>query len=149
MCIPQLITSRHLTVRRGLLIFKYIPLKTRRAVSLYKVYSDSTLLALNGASLNSESALLSTDDIIIRDHARTSRALHFGFIVISNSKSMCAILSNSRCMILLLLLVVPLHSLNVRPSAFRLIAHSPYNLVCIENSLSRDRHMFKSGLGHS
>ena len=39
-------------------IFKDVPLRTRRALSLYKVYVDSTLLVLNGTSLNSYSALL-------------------------------------------------------------------------------------------
>ena len=41
-----------------LTIFKDVPLRTRRVVSLYKVYGDSTLLILNGTSSNSDSALL-------------------------------------------------------------------------------------------
>ena len=36
--------------------------KSRRALSLYKVYSDSALLVLNGTSLNSDSALLAIND---------------------------------------------------------------------------------------
>ena len=35
-----------------------VPLRTRRGLSLHKVYGDSTLLALNWTSLNSDSALL-------------------------------------------------------------------------------------------
>ena len=37
---------------------KDVPLTTRRAQLLYKVYGDSTLLVLNRTSLNSDSALL-------------------------------------------------------------------------------------------
>ena len=46
--------------------FKDFPLRTRRVLSLYKVYDDSTLLVLNGTSLNSDMITpfwLSTDDI--------------------------------------------------------------------------------------
>ena len=42
----------------ALSIFKDVPLRTRRALSLYKVYGDSTLLVLIKTSLNSDSALL-------------------------------------------------------------------------------------------
>ena len=37
--------------RRALSIFKDVPLTTRRVLSLYKVYGDSSLLVLNGTSL--------------------------------------------------------------------------------------------------
>ena len=37
---------------------KDVSLRTRRALLLYKVFGDSTLLDLNGTSLNSISALL-------------------------------------------------------------------------------------------
>ena len=39
-------------------IIKYVPLRTRRPLSLYKVYGNSALLVLNGTSLNSDSTLL-------------------------------------------------------------------------------------------
>ena len=39
-------------------IFKAVPLRTRRALLLYKVYGDSALLVLNGTSLNSDSTFL-------------------------------------------------------------------------------------------
>ena len=41
-----------------LLQFKDIPLRTRRVLSLYKVYGDSALLVFNGTSLNCNNALL-------------------------------------------------------------------------------------------
>ena len=44
--------------RRALMQFKYIPLRTRRALALYKVYRDSARLVLNGTLLNSINALL-------------------------------------------------------------------------------------------
>ena len=44
--------------RRVLSIFKDVPLRTRRALSLYKVYGDSTLLVLNRTSWNRDNALL-------------------------------------------------------------------------------------------
>ena len=47
-----------LRARRALSIFKDVPLRTRRALLLYKVYGDSTLLVPNGTSLNSNSTLL-------------------------------------------------------------------------------------------
>ena len=47
-----------LRARRALSIFKDVPLRTRRAQLLYKVYGDSVLLVLSGTSLNSDSALL-------------------------------------------------------------------------------------------
>ena len=40
------------------IMFKDVLLRTRRALSLYKVYGDSALLVLNGTSLNSANALL-------------------------------------------------------------------------------------------
>ena len=39
--------------------FKDVPLRTKRGLSLYKVYCGSTLLILNGTSLNRVNALLS------------------------------------------------------------------------------------------
>ena len=47
-----------LRARRALMLFKDVPLRTRRALSLYKVYGDNALLVHNGTSLNSISALL-------------------------------------------------------------------------------------------
>ena len=47
-----------LRARRALLQFKYVPLRTRRALSLYKVYSDITLLVLNETSLKLNNTLL-------------------------------------------------------------------------------------------
>ena len=49
---------RQLRARRALMMFKDAPLRTRRALSLYKVYGDSALLVLSGTSLNSVNALL-------------------------------------------------------------------------------------------
>ena len=46
------------SARRALSIVKDVPLRTRRALSLYNFYGDSALLVLNGISLNSDSALL-------------------------------------------------------------------------------------------
>ena len=45
-------------IRMALLIFKDVPLRTRKALSLYEVYGDMTLLVLKGTSLNNDSALL-------------------------------------------------------------------------------------------
>ena len=55
---------RLLRARRALSIFKDVPLRTRRALSLYKVHLHSALLVLNGTSLNSDGALLSSSYII-------------------------------------------------------------------------------------
>ena len=52
------VSYRQLRARRALLNFKDVPLRTRRALSLYKVFGDSALLVLNGTSLNSDSTLL-------------------------------------------------------------------------------------------
>ena len=49
---------RQLRARRALLQFKDVPLRTRRALLLYKVYGDSALLVLNGTSLICNNALL-------------------------------------------------------------------------------------------
>ena len=49
---------RQLRARRALLQSKDVPLRTRRAVSLYKVYVNSALLVLNGTSLICNNALL-------------------------------------------------------------------------------------------
>ena len=49
---------RQLRVRRALTLLKDVLLRTRRALSLYKVYGNSALLVLNGTSLNIDSALL-------------------------------------------------------------------------------------------
>ena len=54
-CFPSLCQLR---ARRALSIFKDVPLGTRRVLLLYNVYVNSTLLVLNGTSLNSDSALL-------------------------------------------------------------------------------------------
>ena len=40
------------------MIYEDVPLRTRRALSLYKVYGDSAPLVLNGTLLNSVNALL-------------------------------------------------------------------------------------------
>ena len=47
-----------LWVRRALVQFKDVLLRTRRGLSLYKAYGDSTLLLLNGPSFVSMNALL-------------------------------------------------------------------------------------------
>ena len=49
---------RQLRARRALSIFKDVPLRTSRVLSLYNVQGDSALLDLNRTSLNSDSALL-------------------------------------------------------------------------------------------
>ena len=51
-------TYHQLRARKALSIFKDPPLRTRRALLLYKVEGDSALLVLNETSLNSDSALL-------------------------------------------------------------------------------------------
>ena len=48
----------NLRARRALMLFTDVPLRTRRALSLYKVYGNSALLVLNGTSLNSDNTLL-------------------------------------------------------------------------------------------
>ena len=52
------IVYRQLRARRALLKWKNVPLRTRRALLLYKVYGDSALLVLNGNSLICNNALL-------------------------------------------------------------------------------------------
>ena len=47
-----------LRARRALKMFKDVPLRTRRALLLYRVYGDSALVVLNLTSLNSVNALL-------------------------------------------------------------------------------------------
>ena len=47
-----------LRASRALLLFNDVPLRTRRALLLYKVYGNSALLVLNGTSLNNVNALL-------------------------------------------------------------------------------------------
>ena len=49
---------RQLRARRALLQLKDVPLRTRRALWLYKVNGNSTLLVLNGTSLICKNALL-------------------------------------------------------------------------------------------
>ena len=49
---------RQLRARRALLQIKDVPLRTRRALSLYKVSGNSALLVLNGTSLICNNALL-------------------------------------------------------------------------------------------
>ena len=44
--------------QRALSLFNDVLMRSRRALSLYKVYDDSALLVLNGTSLNSVNALL-------------------------------------------------------------------------------------------
>ena len=43
---------------RGLPLFNKVPLRTRRALSVYKMYGDSVLLFLNGRLLKSVNSLL-------------------------------------------------------------------------------------------
>ena len=45
--------------------FKDVPLKTRRALSLYKFYGNSALLVLNGTSLTP--FWLSSSDMLLND----------------------------------------------------------------------------------
>ena len=57
-CIDQL-NYCQFRARRALMLFYDVLLRTRRVLSLYnKVYGDSTLLILNGTSLNGVNALL-------------------------------------------------------------------------------------------
>ena len=53
-----IVTNRQLRVRRALMMFKDVPLRTRRALSLYKVYGKNALLIISGTSLNNVKALL-------------------------------------------------------------------------------------------
>ena len=47
-----------LRARKALMLVKDVPLRTRRVVSLYKVYGDIALLVLNRTLLNSFHTLL-------------------------------------------------------------------------------------------
>ena len=51
-------TYCHLRARRALLQFKDVPLRNKKALLLYKICGDSTLLVLNGTSLNCNNAHL-------------------------------------------------------------------------------------------
>ena len=55
-CVSTVIMS--IESQKGVSIFKDVPFRTRKALSLYKVYGDSALLVLNRTSLNSASTLL-------------------------------------------------------------------------------------------
>ena len=48
--------SRQFRAKRALSLFKDVPLRTRRVLSLYKVFSISLILVLNETSLNNDSA---------------------------------------------------------------------------------------------
>ena len=50
--------NRQLRARRALLQIKDVPLRTRRALSPYTLYSNNALLVLNGTSLNYNNGLL-------------------------------------------------------------------------------------------
>ena len=53
------VSSNHqLRARRALMQFNNVPLRTRTALLLYKVYGDNALFVLNGTSMNSANALL-------------------------------------------------------------------------------------------
>ena len=54
----SIIPYRQLRARRALLHFKDVPLRTRRGLSLYKVFGDCALLVLNGTSLKCNNAFL-------------------------------------------------------------------------------------------
>ena len=54
----DIVSYCQLRVRRALMLGKDVQLTTRRALLLYKVFGDSTLLVLSGTLLNSISALL-------------------------------------------------------------------------------------------
>ena len=54
----RLYSYRQLRARRALLQLKDVPLRTRRALLLYKVNGNSALLVLNGTSLSCNNALL-------------------------------------------------------------------------------------------
>ena len=49
---------RHLRARRALMHIKDVPLRTRRALLPFTLYSNSALLVLNGTSLSCNNALL-------------------------------------------------------------------------------------------
>ena len=49
---------RQLRARRALTMLKDVSLRARRVLLLYEVYDNSTLLVLNGTSLNSDNALV-------------------------------------------------------------------------------------------
>ena len=56
--IPATTIHRQLRARKVLMQFKDVVLRFRRVLLLYKVYDDSTLLVINGTSLNSINGLL-------------------------------------------------------------------------------------------
>ena len=56
-----------LRTRKTLSIFTDVPLRTRRALSLYKVYGDGALLVLNGTSSKSDNTLLALNWYVLND----------------------------------------------------------------------------------
>ena len=56
--VGRLFICRQLRARRALLQTNDVPLRTRRALLPWALYSNSTLLVLNGTSLNCNNALL-------------------------------------------------------------------------------------------
>ena len=64
-----------LRARRALSIFKDVPLRTRRGLSLYNVYGNSTLLVFNGTSLKKKASFwLLTDDIFGKERGRENKS---------------------------------------------------------------------------
>ena len=68
---------------KGITLFKDLPLRTRRALSLYKVYRDSGLLVLNRTLLNSINALLPDD--LYKGYALSEGVCHFCSVVMDAS----------------------------------------------------------------
>ena len=50
--------NNELRARRALMLFKHVSLRTRRALSIYKVHGNSALLGLNETSFNNVNAFL-------------------------------------------------------------------------------------------
>ena len=68
-----------LRARRSLIFSKVVPMITRRALPLYKVYGNSAVLVLNGTSLKSINALLAL--------SRHVPSFMFNHLTISSSES--------------------------------------------------------------
>ena len=54
----DVVIYRRLRTRRALTLLNHVPFRTRRVLSLYKVYGDSVVLVLNRIPLDSINAFL-------------------------------------------------------------------------------------------
>ena len=79
-------TSKYqLRARRALSIFKDVPLRTRRALLLHKVYGDSALLVLNGTSDDMPLNMSSVEKQTVTHNSRSQ----FFFPILACRKLIC------------------------------------------------------------